>query len=61
MLTVSRRLFLAEARVLIARLVWTFDIELAEPNSKETATWLRQRAWLVCEPKAIKAKLYEAR
>lgn len=51
---IGSKLFLAEARVILGRLVWTFDMQLAEP---EPRTWLDQKAWLVYEPKPLSVKL----
>ncbi|RDL40046.1 Uncharacterized protein BP5553_00025 [Venustampulla echinocandica] len=52
---IGAKVFLAEARVVLARLIWTFDMLLAEP---EALTWLDQKAWLVFEPKPLRVKLY---
>lgn len=49
------RVFLAEARTLMARLVWNFNMDLVEPDAGK---WLEQRAWLVYEPKPLRTKLF---
>ena len=51
---IGSRLYLAEARVLLARLLWTFDLQLEESNPD---SWLDQKAWLVYEPKALNVRL----
>nr|WPM83319.1 ProsK [Phaeosphaeria sp.] len=50
------RLFLAEARVMLAKMIWSFDMRLMEPNP---STWLQQKAWLVYEPKALQVQFQE--
>lgn len=41
---------------MLARLVWTFDMEIAEPPAV-VANWLNQKAWLVYEPRSLQVKL----
>ena len=55
-LTFHDRVFLAEARLILAKMVWNFDLELVNPND---STWLNQKAYLVFEPKALMVKLNE--
>jgi cytochrome P450 len=43
------RVFLAQARVIIAKLVYSFDLSLAHEHNG----WLDQKAYLVFEPKAL--------
>ena len=50
------RVFLAEARLILAKMVWNFDLELVNPND---STWLNQKAYLVFEPKSLMVKLKE--
>lgn len=50
------RVFLAEARLILAKMVWNFNLELVNPND---STWLQQKAYLVFEPKALMVKLNE--
>ncbi|KAK4446905.1 cytochrome P450 [Podospora aff. communis PSN243] len=50
---IGAKVFLAEARVLLARLLWKFDLELAEDG----AGWLNQKAWLVYEPRGLKVRM----
>ena len=47
-------MFLAEARVALARLVWNFELELANQNDWD---WPDQRAYLVFEPKPLNVKI----
>ncbi|KAF2464018.1 cytochrome P450 monooxygenase-like protein [Lindgomyces ingoldianus] len=53
---IGSKIFLAEARVFLARLIWAFDMELAE---QDASSWLDQKAWLVYEPKPLKVRLQE--
>ncbi|PKX97738.1 cytochrome P450 [Aspergillus novofumigatus IBT 16806] len=53
---IGGKVFLAQARVLLSRLLWTFDMELAEPP-EAVANWLNQKAWLVYEPRSLRVKL----
>ena len=50
------RLFLAEARLILSKVVWNFDLELIDPNDWD---WMDQKAYLVFEPKALMVKLTE--
>ncbi|ROV96091.1 hypothetical protein VSDG_05050 [Cytospora chrysosperma] len=52
---IGNKVFLAEARTLMARLVWNFNMDLVEPDAGK---WLEQRAWLVYEPKPLRTKLF---
>lgn len=49
------RVFLAQARIFLAKVVWHFDLELVENQGD----WLNQRAWLVFEPKPLFVRLKE--
>ena len=51
-----RRVFLAEARLILSKMVYNFDMQLEDQNNWD---WLDQRAYLVFEPKALKVKLTE--
>lgn len=55
-LILDARVFLAEARLILAKMVWNFDLELVDPND---STWLNQKAYLVFEPKSLMVKLKE--
>ena len=55
-LILNNRVFLAEARVILSKMVWNFDFEMADPNDWN---WLDQKAYLVFEPKALMVKLKE--
>lgn len=46
--------FLAQSRVSLARLFWTFSLELGDCCS---LSWLEQKGWLVYEPKALPVRL----
>ena len=50
------RVFLAEARLILAKMVWNFDFELVDPND---SNWMDQKAYLVFEPKALWVTLRE--
>ncbi|KAI4161886.1 MAG: hypothetical protein LQ342_004452 [Letrouitia transgressa] len=50
------KVFLAEARVILSKMVWNFDLDLAE---RADWGWMDQRAYLVFEPKALMVKLKE--
>ncbi|KAF2792079.1 cytochrome P450 monooxygenase-like protein [Melanomma pulvis-pyrius CBS 109.77] len=47
---IGSRLYLAEARITLAKLFWNFDISLPGQQQKD---WLDQRAFLVWEPKSL--------
>ena len=50
------RVFLAEARLILSKMVWNFDLEMVDPNDWN---WMDQKAYLVFEPKALMVKLKE--
>ena len=50
------RVFLAEARMILAKMMWNFEIEMVDPDDW---TWMDQKAYLVFEPKALMVKLKE--
>ncbi|EMD94542.1 hypothetical protein COCHEDRAFT_1091565 [Bipolaris maydis C5] len=54
---IGGRVFLAEARILIARTFWNFELSL-EPGSR-VDDWLDQKAYLVFEPKPLRVRLIE--
>ncbi|KAL3250623.1 hypothetical protein ABHI18_011096 [Aspergillus niger] len=54
---IGGKFFFAEARVTLAKLLWNFDLELAEPQAEN---WLEERAaYIVYEPKPLLVKLFE--
>lgn len=54
---VGSKIFFAEARMILAKLLWNFDLQIAEP---EAADWMtNQKSYLVFEPKALRVKLVE--
>ena len=55
-LTFIDRVFLAEARAILAKMVFNFDMQLADPENWD---WLDQKAYLVFEPKALGVLLKE--
>ncbi len=55
-LTCDGRVFLAEARMILSKMIWNFELELADPND---CNWMDQKAYLVFEPKALMVKLKE--
>lgn len=50
------RVFLAEARMILAKMIWNFELEMVDPND---CSWMDQKAYLVFEPKALMVKLKE--
>lgn len=50
------RVFLTEARLILAKMIWNFEWEMADPDDW---TWLDQKAYLVFEPKELMVKLKE--
>ena len=55
-LILDDRVFLAEARLILSKMVWNFDLEMADPDDWN---WLDHKAYLVFEPKALMVKLKE--
>lgn len=53
-LILDGRVFLAEARMILSKMVWNFDLEMADPSD---GNWMDQKAYLVFEPKALMVKL----
>ncbi|KAH7320278.1 cytochrome P450 monooxygenase-like protein [Stachybotrys elegans] len=47
------RVFLAQARVILAKLVWSFDLKMGSVGDD----WLDQKAYLVFEPKPLPVKI----
>ena len=54
--TVTDRLFLAESRIILARIVYAFKLSLVDPEDKD---WPNNRAYLAYEPKALMIMLHE--
>ncbi|KAL1613678.1 hypothetical protein SLS54_010375 [Diplodia seriata] len=50
------KVFLAEARVLLARTFWSFELALAPDTPCD---WMDQKAYLVFEPKPVRVRLSE--
>ena len=50
------RTFLAESRLVLARIIWAFDLSLVNKDDKD---WLDNRAYLAYEPKALMINLRE--
>ncbi|MCJ1282149.1 hypothetical protein MMC26_001472 [Xylographa opegraphella] len=50
------KVFLAEARIILAKMVWNFDFEMVDTNDWN---WMDQKAYLVFEPKALMVRLKE--
>lgn len=50
------RLALAEIRLMLTHMLWTFDMELAEETDEE---WAKQKAWMTWEKKPLVVKLTE--
>ena len=55
-LIIDDRVFLAEARLMRAKMVWNFDLGLVDPDD---STWLDQKDYLAFEPKSLMVKLKE--
>lgn len=55
-MTVTCRTFLAESRLILARIVWAFELSLVD---KEDKTWPENRAYLAYEPKPLMVTLRE--
>lgn len=51
----GRRLFYAQVRVLLARVVWHFDLERKRVDPTE-GDWLDQKAWFAFEPRPLLVK-----
>lgn len=47
------RVFLAQARLLLAKVIWNFDLTMIGKQED----WLDQKAYLVFEPKPLPVKL----
>ena len=52
----SIRVFLSEARLILSKMMWNFDLEMSNPGDWD---WMKQSAYLVFEPKALVVKLRE--
>ena len=50
------RVFLAEARLILAKMVYNFEMQLKDEGNWD---WLDQKAYLVFEPKALMIELTE--
>jgi len=55
---IGGKLFFGEARVTIAKLLWNFDILLADSGVDD---WLDRRAYIVWEPKSLRVELANRR
>ena len=53
---VTYRTFLAESRLILARIVWAFELSLVNKDDKD---WPDNRAYLAYEPKALMVNLQE--
>ncbi|KAK0647380.1 Averantin hydroxylase [Lasiodiplodia hormozganensis] len=53
---IGGKVFLAEARVLLARTIWNFQLDLAPDCPTD---WMDQKAYLVFEPKPLRVRLAE--
>ncbi|PYI06808.1 cytochrome P450 [Aspergillus sclerotiicarbonarius CBS 121057] len=53
---IGGKFFFAEARVTLARLLWNFDLVLADSQADG---WLDQKAYIVYEPKSLQVKLVD--
>ena len=53
---VTHRTFLAKSRLILARIVWAFELSL---DDREDKNWLDNRAYLAYEPKALMVNLRE--
>jgi hypothetical protein len=54
----ASRLFFAEARVTIAKLLWNFNIGFTD---SDVDGWLDQAAYIVYEPKSLRVELIDRR
>lgn len=55
---VTCRTFLAESRLILARIIWSFELSLVNKDDKD---WPDNRAYLAYEPKALMVTLREKR
>lgn len=53
---IGGKVFLAEARLILTKMLWSFDMRLADVDD---VNWLKQKAYLVFEPKPLHVKLVE--
>lgn len=53
---VTYRTFLAEARLILARMVWKFELSLVDEEDKD---WPDNRAFLAYQPKPLMVRLKE--
>ena len=53
---VTYRTFLAESRLILARIIWAFELSLVNKDDKD---WPDNRAYLAYEPKALMVNLRE--
>ncbi|KAI9725825.1 MAG: hypothetical protein M1828_002454 [Chrysothrix sp. TS-e1954] len=51
---IGAKLFLSQARVILAKLFWGFNVELTDPMDR---SWLDQQAYLIFEPQSLNVKL----
>lgn len=52
----TNRTFLAESRLILARIIWAFELSLVNKDDKD---WPDNRAYLAYEPKALMVNLRE--
>ena len=52
----NHRLFLAEARLILCKVLWKFDMQLDDQMDWE---WPKQRAWLAYELNPLMVKLQD--
>ena len=55
---IGQRLAYAEMRLVIAKLLWHFDLEL---NAERTGDWFEQKAWGMWERPPLYVKLKEVK
>jgi hypothetical protein len=53
---ICHRIFLAETRLILSKMIWNFDLEMVDQNDWN---WMNQKAYLVFEPKPLMVKLKE--
>ena len=55
-MVVNYRIFIAESRLILARMVWKFELSLVDEEDKD---WPDNRAFLAYQPKPLMARLRE--
>jgi hypothetical protein len=56
LLILSFRLYFAQARVALVKLLFNFDVKVADT---EMESWLDQEAYIACEPKPLRVELID--